>query len=61
MCCIAGARPRFFGAVALPVLDTDGAALGSERPHCALQGVRSNQGKGKLWLIIFNEFSVRKW
>ena len=26
-----------------------------------LQGVRSNQGKCQLWLIIFNNFSVRKW
>ena len=31
MGCIAGARPRFFGAGGLPVLDTDGAVLGSER------------------------------
>ena len=42
-------------------LDGSASDLPSGAPHHALQGVRSNQSKGQLWLIIFNEFSVRKW
>ena len=42
-------------------LDGSASDLPSGAPHRALQGVRSNQSKGQLWLIIFNEFSVRKW
>ena len=43
------------------MLNPSTAILALRAPHLALEGVRSNQGKGQLWLIIFNEFSVRKW
>jgi len=46
--CVQPPLPPQFGATLRPA-------------HRALQGVRSNQGKGQLWLIIFNEFSVCKW